>query len=506
MRKGNLSPIYKWLLPILTGILLFLSFPPFHTNVLAYFAVVPFLFLLYKLNYSGGFKFGYISGIVFNLGVVHWLAFNSGAIPSISVIAMFAAVLFLALNFALFGWIISILGKRIGDKVFWTVPFIWTSIEYVRTFGTLGFPWISLSNTQTYFLPSIQIASITGIYGITFWILLINVLISQVIILPFSQKKKFVWIGLVIGVFLLSPIYGWFQLSKFAGGYKDYLKVAGVQPNVDPNDKWDYKFREYNFNLLDSLSLLVENENLDLLVWPETATPAYIRHRSYYLQRVKNLSRRMNVPILTGAPDYDKLQGKYLYYNAAFYIQPDSDSLGVYYKNKLVPFGEYVPLSRWFPALNDMNLGQGNFIAGTEKTVFYLNSSGKRFGALICYESIFPQISRAFIKNGADFLVIITNDGWFGTTSGPHQHSRMSILRAIENRIPIVRAANTGISMIIDPYGRELKTLPLNTMGVMMDKIPFIQKPSFYARFGDLFAILNLVITGVILGGVFFRR
>ena len=504
----------------MAGLLTVAAFPPLPVGLFAYGALLPLMLAFIKDDYHLGFEKGYLYGLVLNLGVMYWLAVNKGTQWYWAGLSMLAAVLFLALNYGLIGWLVGLIGRRLGawaGLLAW--PFVWVAVEYLRSFGTMGFTWNNLCYTQSRALRLIQFMDLTGAEGISFLIVLINALI--LLFWLGSVHSGRLWrrpILVIAGLFLVLEIYGTWRLHQSSGKkHPAAVHAALIQPNVDPNEKWNraafYDVMDLLYNLSDSACA----EPRDLLVWPETATPTYLRkNRGHILERITRQLRRLNTVLLTGTPDYEFTNDStYEVYNATFLLRPEGGEIESYRKMKLVPFGEYIPLADLFPGLNDLNLGQGLFQPGDSATVFTiplhadsLVTPGARlpFSSVICYESSFPAIVRQGIRRGARLLVIVTNDAWYGNNSAPYLHMEIARFRAIENRVPVVRSANTGISTMIDSQGRVLACLPFGQRGWLTASLIPREKETLYTRLGNWFGLLNLILTALLVGVSLIRR
>lgn len=478
---------------VLAGVVTGLSFPPVSLGWLAWVGLVPLIDAWLKSpSPSRSAWYGFIWSLGFLFVVMYWLAFNTGTYWWAAITSMVAAVLFLSLNYTLIGWWFGWLHAWRGRVALWLLPLIWVSVEFLRSFGTLGFPWIALANAQTGFLLPIQNAEITGIYGLSFWVVLVNVLIVEL----WHAREKLIPALTLTGVILLPWLSGWLLLPEVP---EPTLRVGVVQPNVNAAEKWRPEIQDRHINQLIALTHEAAVDSPDVVFWPEAATPVYLRRGGrVYLQQIQEELRLLKLPVVTGMPDYERLPDNDVrFYNAVGYI----DSLGLrdrqYNKIHLVPFGEYIPLSKWIPALNSLNLGQGNFTHGTDYTVFSLKNPSAELDSIpfsvgVCFETTFPGLNRRFVREGASFLVGVVNDAWYQTSSGPYQHAAQARYRAVEFRRPMVRAANTGVSMVVNQAGRVVARLGLNKEGVMTAGIAPSTGMTFYARFGDLFAWLNV--------------
>lgn len=327
--------------------------------------------------------------------------------------------------------------------------------------------------------------------------------------------------SLSIFLFLFIPfLYGKLTVpdpEKLQKSSSGSLRVAMIQANIDPTQKWDKKFKEVSFRTFEQMTYRAASSDPDLIIWPETATPAYLRlDIDGKLSNIRKQVDSLNTPLLTGTPDFKFISTTdYLLFNSAFLLKPNSNKIDHYAKMQLVPFGERVPFEDVFGWLNRFDMGQADFTPGKDYKVFEIEKKGSgeglteitRFSTLICYESTFPGIVRQFVKRGAQFLVIITNDAWFGKTSGPFQHARMAVLRAVETRRSVARCANTGVSMLIDPYGRVMDSSKIFTEEIISGSIPIMDVKTFYVKMGDIFSWLLTIIAGFfILVTLIYRR
>ncbi len=474
----------KTLLYILLSALLFsLSFPPLPSGFLAYFCLV---FLFFALEGKGGkesFRLGYIWGLVTNSLLLYWITWATipGVLGAVLVLSLYTAFLFLFYSWA---------QKVFREKAVYLFPFLWILMEYGRSLLDIGFPWLNLSYTQTYYLPLIQYASFIGNYGVSFWILWLNVLFYLGIKNFAYPKKVLIYLSIIALLFLLPYLYGRKVLSQPEQEGK--VSIAIVQGNIPQDVKWDYEMLDYNFETFVELTREIP-EKVDLILWPETAAPCYIKSEPKYFSLVKSLADSLQTPVLLGTNDYRMTgEGKYLYFNSVFCFNPEGDwppgqvNPVVYNKIHLVPFSEWVPYSKLLGWLYKIKFGLSDYTPGKDYVIFE-NPKG-RFATLICFEAVFPDLVRKFVLKGADFLVNVTNDGWFGKTSGPYQHARINVFRAVENRRSIARCANTGVSMFVDPYGRITRKTKIYVQDTLTGEISRRNELTFYTRYGDFFA------------------
>ena len=478
---------------ILSGTLTGLAQQPLNLGWLAWISLLPLLLVLSKLGeWKDYCKAGYIWGVSYNLTTIYWLAANIGTTKLIGLNSMAAAVNFLALNYLVVFFIYGLLKNRYPYFGIYLLPITWISVEFIRSFGALGFPWISLANTQTDYLTLIQNAEVTGLYGISFWVVLIN-LVIYIWLKETTVKRAY----LCFLIFTLPWVTGILLTPDYVDNGKK-LNITVVQPNIHLSEKWKKGAAKANiFKLLDASKESI-NDNADLIIWPESAPPAYIlQGNQYYLKMIqKKLGESL---LLSGVPYFSDSEDGRQYFNSVALISTDS-VLQLYHKLKLVPMAEYIPLSGILPSLKKLNLGQANFEHGEEFTVFEVN--GVKLCAMVCIESTLPQLSREFVNRGAEALIYVVNDGWYEQAPEPQQHAKQAVFRAIETRRPVTRCANTGISLVIDPTGNITHKIPLNEAGVISTEIFSSNRETFYLRYGDIFSLLNCFITFILLIGL----
>jgi len=472
-----------WQLAILSGILVGISYPPFHLGFLIYIGLIPLIHILLNGDPKQAMRNAFIASITTNFISLYWIGMNSGAgfLPVFA--SLIGAVLYLSIFFFFFGRLVAYLEKKYSKGLI-AIPFAWVTMELVRSYGALGFPWINLAVTQTEYLPLIQSADFLGTYGISFWILLIN--IGFYIVITSDKKIKSLISTLLIFVIVL--IYGIIRIDSFTVPSEKTLTVAVTQPNINPDEKWDPESREQNFALMHGLLDTALAMQPDMVLWPESAVPAYLRLSGHRRRPITNKLIDAQIPLLSGTVDrtIDEERNKY-YYNSSIFLDADG-SYKIYNKIHLVPFAEYIPLSEKFDALLKLNFGQANFTHGTEYKVFEVDSV--KFSNVICYESSVPQLLRKFVLNGAQFLTIEANDGWLGKSAGPYQHFELAKLRAVENRVQVVRCANTGISGHIDQLGRVIDKVPLDKKRIFLAQVNPSTQITFYTKYGNVFALL----------------
>ena len=475
-----------WQLAIISGTFVGVSYHPLHLGFLAYVGFIPLFHTWLNQNPKKNFWTGYLFGIVYNMISNYWIAANSGAEFLVVLSSLIAAVLYLSIFWGIAGLIIGAFNKNYNSYLM--LPFLIVSLEWVRSFGPLGFTWGNLALTQMKFLPILQYNDYAGPYIVTLWIISINVLLYYLLRNNISTKTQ-----IIIIICVLAFITGGWLRIMFQKPLSDSLHVAVIQPNIDPNEKWDNSNRSQTLSLMDSLHNEAIGLKPNIILFPETALPTYLRINNRIRKKLQDKVNDSNIPILIGTVDRKiDSSGIKTYYNSTMYIQPYKD-FEMYEKIHLVPFAEYdlVP-ELLHPLVNlNLNIDRGVFKGGTNYKVFDLENV--KFSGLVCYESSLPRYARRFINSGAEFLMIQANDGWLGNSSGPYQHFEHARLRAIENRVPIVRAGNTGISGFISPTGEVKVRVPLDTKRVFISNIDLNKTGSFYSQYGDVFAAICFV-------------
>ena len=488
-------------LSALSGFLLILAFPNFNLEIIAWMAFIPWLWALHNKSPQRAAYLGLVAGFVFFTGLLYWIyvvltEYGHLAGP-ISVFFLILLTAYLSLYFSVFAFLLRWAAEKTDLPEILFAPPLWVSLEYARGFLLSGFPWGLLGYSQFLTLPMVQISDVTGIYGVSFIIVLVNVSLHRLVAALSEPGRKPVLKELVAAgiILVMTVIYGEWRLTeldKRAQDEKPY-PVSLIQGNILQDVKWEPQFQQETVRIYTNLTRQVKSQLPDLIIWPETAAPFFFQSSLRLQDRILELSHEMGVPILFGAPAFDYDGPRISYFNSAFLISPEKKILGRYDKIHLVPFGEYAPLAGLLGFTRDIIGAIGDFTPG--EGVQNLSLPWGKFGVLICYEAIFPDLTRRSVERGAQFLVNITNDAWFGRTAAPYQHLAMATVRAVENRVPIARAANTGISAVIDSRGRIVQSTDLFTREVLSGIIKINKSRSFYTEFGDLFAYLCLVFS-----------
>ncbi len=513
------------LLAISTSVLLGLSFPPLKFGILACFGFVPFLILTDSIKTFGRFfRYSYFTFFLFSLISLYWVGgFTHGKDPYLMIAGtalFFWEPMVLSIPAMLFYFVKKRINNRFSVIAF---PFIWLTMEWLYAFGELAFPWLHIGNTQTYQLDKIQFADITGVYGISLWLLIINVLI-YFFIRQFQSDSKLnkSSIILLFGIVLVYILPSFYRIDEnsFHNSTNKEITVGIIQPNIDPWNKWEgantFLGRWTQTQRYLDLIGKHHNEGIDIAVLPESAILLNLPAYPQQMEEFKSIVDSLNISVITGyvrvqyyekenaPPTSSLIKGtnvRYDSFNSIMFVEPNSIEVQTYSKMRLVPFAERIPYADKVPFLIEplrWGVGISNWGLARDSTVFVCKKLDSKFLAMVCYESIFPEFVSKFVDNGAEFLVFITNDSWWGNTSGARQHNQYSVLRAIENRRWVVRCANGGISSFVDPMGRMYDQTEMYTEAFIKHQIEPIREKTFYTKYGDWLARICASITGVI--------
>jgi apolipoprotein N-acyltransferase len=500
-KTQRIFPLFLILISASLGIL---AFPKVSWSFLAWVAFGPFFMALEKKSSRERFVLGVLFGLIYSFGLFYWVTHSMihygglGILTSYSLLLLL--VLYLSLYTGVFSWLWGLIPSQGLFPLLW-VPSIWVGLEYIRAHLFTGFPWEIMGHSQYNNLLVIQVAELVGDYGVSFLILLVNQSLYQLFLTgtPFkgwSRKWKESLLTLIL--LALTFLFGIRALENQISQDEKAptIKVALVQGNIDQSIKWNPDFQGKTIEIYKQLSATFRQEAPDLVIWPETAVPFYFKEDTRFSPQLYALARETGSYLLFGSPAAETRKGIMHFFNRAYLLSPEGTA-SFYDKLHLVPFGEYVPMKRFFPFVGKMVEAIGDFSPGPGS--HGLNHPKGKLGVLICFETIFSELSRAYKKDGCQFLVNMTNDAWFGQTSAPYQHLSMLTFRAIENRLWIARAANTGFSAVIDSSGQIIKRFPLFQSGGLYAKIPLRSEQTFYSRYGDLLIVFCCL---VFLGGL----
>jgi apolipoprotein N-acyltransferase len=486
------------------GAALALAFPGTDWSGAAWIALTPVVAAALTRPPRAAFGLGWLGGFVFFVLLLRWLNFTFRVYSAIPWMLVWAPTALLAAYCGLYVGLVAgalswIASRRSGLAAVASAPFLWVAAEWVRGWLMGGFPWGDLGYSQYRQLMVIQVAELGGVYAVSFVVIAVNAALASAVVL--SSRRAALALGGAGLLIVAALAFGRARLAEpLAVG--ETASVAVLQPSIAQPLKWDPNFAQSTLTNLLDLTRQARPARPDLVVWPETSIPTVLRQDQALVAALRRLSGEVGAALLVGSIDIDEASAP-KYRNSAFLLD-ERGVLGRYDKIQLVPFGEYVPLSGVIGFVR----GWAEFIADLEpgsRSVVFAGPPAP-FGTVICYEGIFPALVRRFVKDGARFMVNMTNDGWFGQTAGPLQHLGMYPLRAVEHRVAVVRAANTGVSAIIAPSGEISRTLPLYTRGFLAERVPLRARRTLYTRFGDWLAYLGLAVSAAGLGAAAVRR
>lgn len=512
MRAAARRPIAAhWWGPPAAGLIFALAYPPLDLLPLALIGLWPLLAFLDRItaersrvDLRAAFVGGLLFGLAFFGAVLHWIAGLTG-FSVMAVPAYLASVAVMSLNGGLTALAVAFASRR-GVPVVLSFPLAWTGVEWLRSFGDLGFTWAIAADALASYPLLIQPAELGGAWVLSLWVTGLSALLWR-LARPLPGTRRATVAAATVLVALAVPLYGFARLDRLereAAGWPT-LRAAAIQPNVSQEQKWDEAFVGETLRRLIALTFLAEREDPELVVWPESALPVYLRYDERTRNFVPQLAARIGAPIFTGTNDADTLAGRtgaapgdYRVYNAAYLVAGEGIRGPRYAKRRLVPVAERVPFvpSVATGLFERLSSWTGQFAPGEAWTTWAIEDH--RFGATICYESVFPNVSRALVLGGADFLVNITNDAWFGRTAAPYQHASHLTLRAVEHRVPYLRAANTGISGWVDPLGRYRARTRLYVYSAVVADLPIPGIRTVFTRWGDWVPFMAVMAWGLL--------
>ena len=509
-----------WLLATLSGVMQTLIFPLPSWTFLAWGAIAPLMVAVLRGRRAGpdwapasvrqSFALGYLTGVIWSCGTCYWIfhVMNSygglSAPVAVGVLVLFclALGLFMGLFAALLGTLAG--PGRLNRKAVLLAPVLWVAVELFRGYA-VDFPWNQLGTVLVNNIALSRLASVTGVYGLSFEILLINVAFAMAFLIPRRQGGLLLWVSLVVAGLLQAGVL--FAPPPLNADRTARLVQANI-PILEGNG-WTRDYFQRTLASLSDLSIPRQGELVpgapppDLIVWPESPAPFFMTDPQFrqVAAEVAQSSHAALVAGSLGQPDANDPIGKL--YNSAAVWGPDGTLKGRYDKVHLVPFGEYVPFQSLLSFASKLTREVGDFVPGTGRLPISVN--GERLGIFICYEAVFPNDVRKFANNGAQVFVNISNDGWFGDTAAPVQHLNMARMRAVENHRWLLRDTNTGITAAIDPFGRVVMNARRGVQTYLDVPYTLDSATTFYTRHGDWFAYACAIITMVLLLGVLLR-
>ena len=512
--KQDTSPFRHYqpaCLAILSGVLQILLFPKFSLSWVSWVALVPLLIALFReTSWKRALLLGWIFGVIFFSGCCYWILDvlqGYGDMHWSGALLLFALlIVYLSLFPSLFACAFSRTSLKFPGFCFLLAPCLWVATEYLRGYLLTGFPWCLTGYVLIDHTSLARIATFTGVYGLSFLVVWINASIAGL----FFRSKPAV-LSLPVTLAFLGILI-WMGTKPLETDHAGEAHARLVQTHIPLDHPWDPQSQSRLLEELIELSLSPPFENpantpeadptlaaphrASLLIWPETPAPFYFHEDPSFRRTMNRLAESSGSTLLFGFVDWpsgdeDSHTGPY---NSVGTVSPAGELIAQYDKMHLVPFGEYVPWSWLFFFVEKISTGVGDYRPGSRVVVSRLES-GEKVGVFICYEAIVPNLVRRFVAEGAEVLVNITNDAWFGNSAAPHQHLLMARMRAVENRRYLLRAANSGISAVIDPMGRVLARTGLHRRTALDGGFRFRQTPTFYSRNGDLFAWLCLALS-----------
>lgn len=490
---------------LISALLFILAYPPVPLGFLGYFCLVPMIAVTSAAGFKKGFKAGYLFGVIQGAILLYWVGVGirsyaaSAELENVFIeiflnwIAPIGApialslihALFLALAFGIYGWI-----SKGGNGYLFAFPFVWISVEYIRTLSEFAFPWVQLAYTQSMYVPMIQTASWWGDLGVGFWIALINVLLY----LAWKYRKS---AGLAIG--FIVPVLVLIAVNLIYGSTVRYepvgekIDVALIQGNITLAEKFSDGSLMFSLDRHLEMAGQLDKDSVDFIIFAETTIREFLMKRGSAWPPLASIARRKNAHLLVGTFDAERKEDRFCAYNSAVQIEPDGMMKYVHHKIRLVPFSEKIPYNQYFQFINEFHFGQSDFCMGDSLPIF--ETGRGRYAVMICFEVGFSDLNRKAVEKGANFMVTITNDTWWGISAGPYQHAYMVPYRAVENRRWYARCANSGFSFFCDPTGRIDDLGELFEQMVIEGDIYPIEKKTFFTRHGLWMPKLILLFT-----------
>lgn len=483
----------------LSAILGILAFPPISLWPLAFVALVPFLWAATDPDQPQVYGPAYRAGLLFFTGVLYWVGLNSGAPWWMSAIAGLGMFAILATIWGMVAWGIKRTTRTL--TLFETCSFFvvfYVALEIFWGTGEMGFPWAVWGLALSGSIQAIQIAEWIDVPGLSVWVLSVNALLF----LAWQQKNHRLGYA-AVSLIVIPILWGAWRSNQVDDSVVKF-RAAAVQANTPAETKWQMSASDIltdHVEITDSMAF----EHAQFICWPETAVPSAVRYRHWAAESLFAVASRNNAVLLTGATDYITApDGDQIPLNAAFVIRPGARNFESSAKVRLVPFGERIPGQKWMPFLKNLHLGQAEFQPADSVVVFPAGTIPP-FACLICFEVVFPEVAADAVLKGAQFFGHITNDGWYGHSSGPYQHLALTRLRAVVTRRAIVRAANTGISALVLPSGRYVETLGYDKAGYVVGEVPARTDITLAVRLADMWQFIYYGLFAVVLAALWMR-
>ncbi|MCU1383571.1 MAG: lnt [Acidobacteria bacterium] len=496
-----------------SGVLLALSFPKFGHPAVAWIALTPLLIALTGLmTMRRAFTLGLVTGVVYFTGTLYWITGVMARYGDmawwVAVLINAALILYQALYVALFAVVVRRIVFKHGPAALMAAPLVWVTTELGRTYVLSGFPWVLLGYSQTSVLPIAQFASLFGVYGVSMLVASVSAALASHVAshrLHLGRGRQLAPLAVVFAMVIAVAAWG-SRRAAIAEWTRtgEPIRVGLIQGNIDQNEKIDPARAAAIFQDYLRLTRQAIREGAGFVIWPESSTPFRFEDDLRSAAQIRTLAQQARVPILFGSDQFVRgaSGAPTTFYNSAFLVGPDGTTGGVYRKMHLVPFGEYVPAKNLLFFAAPLVQAVSDFSAGEEAAL--LPVGDHLISTAICYEVVYPDLVRRFVAGGSEMLTTITNDAWFGPTSAPYQHFEQASMRAIEEGRYLVRSANTGISGIVDPYGRVIERTRIYERAAVVGEARFLKTVTVYARIGDLLAYASVLATAALL--TFARR
>jgi apolipoprotein N-acyltransferase len=512
-------------LALLSGALLALSFPRYGHPAFAWIALVPLLIALSgwrgrpapsgveRMERLPGqpplraFTLGLTTGALYFIGTLYWTGtvvrtFGGLALP-VAALAMLLLAVYLALFPALTALIAARLVNRAGTGALLFMPAAWVATEFSRGYLFGGFPWVPLGNSQVTVLPVAQLASVFGVYGLSALVAFVNAAIAYAVLSRGRNKT----IAIAATVVVLASIGGWGARRVADGSLTREgapLRIGLIQGNIAQEDKWNPNEARRIFTTYIAMTRDAVRRGAEFVIWPESSTPFMFEEDEVGETAVRDLAREVRVPILFGSDQVDRSGGAVRLFNAAFLVTPEGETAAVYRKMHLVPFGEYIPFKQWLYFVSPLVERLAEFAPGTSMVMLLVGSH--LVNTAICYEVVYPSLIRQAVTGGSQLLTTITNDAWYGQSSAPYQHFALASMRAIEQGRYLVRAANTGISGVVDPYGRVVRQSAIFEQAGLVEDVRALTSRTIYSAIGDAIAYVSIAVTALALAMIGRRK
>lgn len=511
---GKAGETFPWLAPIVSGILAAISFPPFQKGFIAWFALTPLLVTLRRKTMLRAAGSAWLFGWTFAAAAFFWV----NSITSVNLISFLLMVMVLSFYFPAFGLFYAFLNRAIGPWMILGAPAIWVVIEYARSnLLFLALPWNLLGHSQYSFVAAIQIADIAGVYGVSFLVVMVNEVLSRIPDALQLQKHKIfdhdytlntarIWksqVAIAALVLAAALAYGFFSLK--ASKATDHIRIGLVQNGVRARHVAQRSEQESILDTFQTLTRKAAREGPELIIWPASSLPAPITVSRFVRDSVTKLAKETQAYLVVGSATFEKFkplkQGERPYSNSEFVVSPDGRIDGPYNKVILLPFDEYLPLQglvEWPVWITPLRQG---FLPGDTLKLFEVGPA--KFGTPICWENMFPDFFRKFVKRGANLMISVTNEGFMEHSRAQYQSLAINVFRAVENRISVIRASSVGVSAVIDPKGNILDRVhdearhDLFVSGFIVRDVPLFNSSSLYTHYGDVFAYLMIGVVMV---------